>query len=81
MAGRRTDPVLTPEEVLKKHRGGPKTGVFTFYGEMDEPMLKVTGRTIKYVTRIVDANNYVFTIIDLHAGDDYKVVEITYARQ
>ncbi len=29
MAGRRTDPVLTPEEVLKKYRDGPKTGVFT----------------------------------------------------
>jgi len=59
----------------------PKTGVFTFYGQMDEPMLKVTGRTVKYTYRIVDPDNYVFSIIDLHAGDDYKVVEVTYARE
>ncbi len=59
----------------------PETGVFTMYGEMDEPMLKVIGRTVKYVSRIVDKDHYVFEIIDLHAGDDYKVIEITYTRQ
>jgi hypothetical protein len=58
----------------------PKTGVFTYYGEMDEPALKVVGRTVKYVTRIVDKDHYVFEIIDLHAGDDYKVIEIAYER-
>ena len=58
----------------------PKTGVFTYYGEMDEPSIKVVGRTVKYVTRIVSDNQYVFEIIDLHAGDDYKVIEITYTR-
>ena len=59
----------------------PKTGVFTYYGEMDEPAIKVVGRTVKYVTKIVDKDHYVFTIIDLHAGDDYKVIEIDYTRQ
>ncbi len=59
----------------------PETGNFTYYGEMDEPALKVTGRTVKYVTRIIDANKYVFDIIDLHAGDGYKVIEITYVRK
>jgi len=58
----------------------PQTGVFTYYGEMDEPGIKVIGRTVKYVTRIIDRNQYVFEIIDLHAGDDYKVIEITYTR-
>ncbi len=58
----------------------PQTGVFTYYGEMDEPGIKVTGRTVKYVTRIIDRSKYVFEIIDLHAGDDYKVIEITYTR-
>lgn len=29
MAGRRTDPILTPAQVLQKHSAGPKTGVFT----------------------------------------------------
>lgn len=59
----------------------PETGVVTYYGEMDEPRLKVIGRTVKYVTRIIDEKTYTFTIIDLHAGDDYKVIEITYTRQ
>ena len=58
----------------------PKTGVFTYYGEMDEPGLKVTGRTVKYVTKIVDSDHFTFDIIDLHAGDDYKVIEIAYER-
>ena len=59
----------------------PETGVFTSYGEMDEPAMKVVGRTVKYVTKIIDKNSYVFSIVDLHAGDDYKVIEITYTRQ
>ncbi len=58
----------------------PKTGVFTYYGKMDEPRLKVVGRTVKYVTRIVDKDHYTFEIIDLHAGDDYKVIELSYER-
>lgn len=59
-----------------------KTGkVFTMYGEMDEPMLKVFGRWVKYVTRIVDNDKHVFEIYDLHAAEDYKVLEITYTRK
>jgi Protein of unknown function (DUF1579) len=58
----------------------PKTGNFTYYGEMDEPALGVVGRTVKYLTRIVDKDHYVFEIIDLHAGDAYKVIEIEYER-
>ena len=61
----------------KRH---PHTGVFTYYGEMDEPALKVIGRTVKYVSRIIDKDHYVFDIIDLHAGDDYKVIQINYER-
>ncbi len=52
----------------------------TLYGEMDEPMLKVVGRAVKYVTEIINDKKHVFTIIDLHAGDDHKVLEITYTR-
>jgi len=59
----------------------PKTGTFTYYGEMDEPGLKVIGRTVKYVSRVVDEDHFVFEVVDLHAGDDYKVIEITYERQ
>ena len=64
-------------------KGGvdPSGTVFTAYGEMDEPMLGVVGRMVKYVTRVIDADTHVFEIIDLHAGDDYKVVEVTYERK
>jgi len=58
----------------------PKTGNFTYYGEMDEPALKVIGRTVKYVTTIIDPDHHRFEIIDLHAGDDYTVIEIDYTR-
>jgi len=58
----------------------PDGKTFTYYGQMDEPMLKVFGRTVKYVCKMVDADKHVFTIYDLHAGDDYKVIEITYTR-
>lgn len=51
------------------------------YGDMDEPMLGVHGRTIKCVTRILDMNKHVFEMHDLHAGDNYKVMEITYTRK
>jgi len=56
----------------------PETGVITFYGQMDEPMLKVVGRMVKYVIRPSDKDSWTFEMIDLHAGDDYKVVEVTY---
>lgn len=59
----------------------PKTGVFTFYGTMDEPALDVRGRTVKYVTRIVDKDHHVFSVYDLHAGDDYRVFEVSYTRK
>ena len=69
--------------VFNTMKGGvdPTGTVFTLYGEMDEVMLGVVGRTVKYVTRIVDKDKHVFEIIDLHAGDGYKVVEITYTRK
>ncbi len=59
----------------------PKTGVVTMYGAMDEPQIGVHGRTVKYVTNPTDDDHFTFEIIDLHAGDDYKVIEITYARR
>ncbi|MCB9849244.1 MAG: DUF1579 domain-containing protein [Phycisphaerales bacterium] len=55
--------------------------VFTYYGEMDEPTLKIVGRLVKYVMRIVDNDKHVFAMYDLHVGDDYKVMEITYTRK
>lgn len=59
----------------------PKTGVVTMYGTMDEPQLGVHGRTVKYVTTPTDDDHFLFEITDLHAGDKYKVIEISYTRR
>ncbi len=53
---------------------------WTFFGEMDEPMLDVYGRTVKYVIDMIDADTHTFAVYDLHAGDEYKVVEVAYKR-
>ena len=58
----------------------PTGKVFTYYGPMDEPMLDVYGRTVKFVKRILDDKRFVFEIFDVHAGEGYKVVEIAYER-
>lgn len=62
-----------------KGQKNPETGKMVMYGEMDEPGL-VTGRYCKYVTTIIDEDHYKFEIIDLHAGDDYRVIELDYTR-
>ncbi len=59
----------------------PKTDVVTMYGVMDEPQLSVHGRTVKYVIKQTDDDHFTFEIIDLHASDDYKVIEISYTRR
>jgi hypothetical protein len=59
----------------------PSGKLFVGYGEMDEPMLDVQDRMVKYVTRIINNDKHVFEIYDLHAGADYKVMEITYERK
>lgn len=55
--------------------------ILTLYGEMDEPAIGVRGRTVKYVTRIIDKDNRIFEMYDLFAGDNYKVMEIGYTRK
>lgn len=63
----------------------PKTGVFVYYGEMDEPYLPgigpVVGRYVRYVTRIINKDKHIFEMYDVHAGEDYKVFEIVYTRR
>ena len=59
----------------------PSGKVFTLYGEMDEPMLDVRGRTVKFVTTLKDKDNFILEIFDLHAGPNYKVVEVAYKRK
>ncbi|CAN5646755.1 hypothetical protein BH09PLA1_BH09PLA1_06130 [soil metagenome] len=53
----------------------------TMYGEMDEPMLDMVARHVKYVTAVENEKKFIFTIYDLAAGDNYKVLEITYERE
>jgi hypothetical protein len=64
-------------------RGGcdPLGKVLSLYGEMDEPEIGVQGRMVKYVTRIVTQDKRVFEMYDLLAGDDHKMMEITYTRK
>jgi hypothetical protein len=59
----------------------PPGKVLTFYSEADEPMLGVQDRMIKSVLRITGKDSHVFEMYDLHAGDDYKVMEIKYKRK
>ena len=58
----------------------PDGKLFNYYGEMDEPMLGVIGRTVKEKIRVIDNDTHVMEMFDLHAGDDYKIMEITYTR-
>jgi hypothetical protein len=68
---------------LLTFRGGasPDGKTITMYGEMDEPGIDVYGRFVKYVTQLIDDDTELFSVYDLHAGEDYKVVEITYKRK
>lgn len=53
----------------------------TFFGQMDEPMLDITGRMVKYVFTIESDKKFGFSIYDLHTGENYKPLEIVYERQ
>jgi hypothetical protein len=59
----------------------PDGKTMTMYGQMDEPMLDTVGRMVKYVTRVESDKKFIFEIYDLHAGDNYKVIEVVYERQ
>lgn len=72
---------MSTQMLVMKGAADPEGKVFTYYGEMDEPMLNVVGRYVKYVTRVVNEDKFVFEIYDLHAGDGYKAVDITYTRK
>lgn len=59
----------------------PGSNTRTMYGAMDEPMLNVVGRTVKYETKHINDDKFMFTVYDLYAGPDYKVFEIEYNRK
>jgi hypothetical protein len=52
------------------------------YGLMDEPMTGEHDKTVRYVTRFLDADTFVFEVHDLAIGEkDNKVIEVTYKRK
>lgn len=56
--------------------------VETMWGLMDEPMTGEVGKHVKYVTRVIDNDKFVFEIHDLAiGGDKTMVVEIVYTRK
>ena len=72
---------LSTELLIRKGGRDPSGKLFTSYGTMDEAMLDVHDRMIKYVWRIINDDKHMLEIYDLHAGDGYKVIEITYTRK
>lgn len=53
-----------------------------FYGEMDEPMLEIHGRAVKYVLRSESADRFVLEVHDLHIGqENTMVVESVFERK
>lgn len=64
-------------------RGSRKPGSdkLVTYCEMDEPMLGVRGRMVRMVSELVDKNTHVMRMYDLHAGEDYMVMEFVYKRR
>ncbi len=59
----------------------PVSGNIDLYGVMDEPMLDVHQRMVRYYYRMVDEDTFVFESYDLHAGPDYKVFEMEHRRR
>jgi hypothetical protein len=56
--------------------------VLTLYGTMDEPTTGEYGKYVKYVTRVLDKDKFVFEIHDLSLAEpNTKVVEVTYVRK
>jgi hypothetical protein len=56
--------------------------VLTSFGKMDEPMTGEHDKTVKYVTRMLSKDKYIFEIFDEVGGpNEYKAVEITYTRK
>jgi hypothetical protein len=52
------------------------------WGLMDEPMTGEVGKHVKYVTRVINDDKFIFEIHDLAiGGDKTKVVEIVYTRK
>ncbi|MBL8764960.1 MAG: DUF1579 domain-containing protein [Phycisphaerae bacterium] len=54
--------------------------VLTMFGQMDEPMTGEVGKTVKFVTRQIDKDNFVFEAWEVLYGNDFKAFEVVYTR-
>lgn len=60
----------------------PAGKVLSLYGKMDEPMTGEHDKNVKYVSRVVDPDKFVFEIHDLAIPEpNTKVVEVVYTRK
>ena len=56
--------------------------VLTTYGKMDEPMTGEHDKNVKYVSRLVNPDKFIFEVHDLAIGEpNTRVVEVTYTRK
>jgi len=53
----------------------------TIFGTMDEPMTGEIGKMVRYTTRVISPDRFVFEIHEVLYGDPFKVVEIQYTRR
>ena len=55
--------------------------VMTTFGKMDDAAMDERDKPVKYVTRVVSKDKYVFELYDEVGGpNEYKVLELTYTR-
>jgi hypothetical protein len=72
---------MSTQVMLSKGLADPAGKVFTFYSEVDDPMEGKQEQMLKTVIRVIDKDKHVFEMYNLSAGDNFKVMEITYTRK
>jgi len=56
--------------------------VLTTYGKMDEPMTGEHDKNVKYVSRLINPDKFIFEVHDLAIGEtNTRVVEVIYTRK
>jgi hypothetical protein len=58
----------------------PSGTVLSLYGDMDEYFTGEHDKPVKYVTRIVNQDQFVFEVHDLTLGEHSRVAEVTFTR-
>ena len=55
--------------------------VLTAFGKMDDPMMDERDKPVKYVTRVINKDKYVFEIYDeVGSPNEIKILELTFTR-